>query len=397
MSADVSPQEVSELLKTVCSVRRYLYKVMILDERHGTRETINNFVWRGRRFEDHPDWRAEFFPAALFFDSDVARVTHHRPTELVITLDADEPGFRLKSTGIHIIDGASFHGGHLLISHPLHQRLDDYDRHSANFLAALIMYRLGDDGFRSRLAFRIGTALRAARKMAFLSLDVVAARIGRPETVLFEWETGARHPGVNDLDSWCAALGLALQQSVPLIRLVPYVTPQLLLLLRQDPSRLCDVTPEVFERLTAERLDRMGFAVTLTGATSRKDGGIDIIAAKRDPAFGNFLITAQVKHHRGDTATGREPVDRILRLKNTIFKFGLVVTNTFFTKDAKWVAAQDDNKWFVRLRDFEAIKCWLEETCAADRDYVELPNELELAPGVRIAIPRPDVSKLTLG
>src|SRR5205814_8427075 len=101
-----------------------------------------------------------------------------------------------------------------------------------------------------------------------------------------------------------------------------------------------------FEQFVAERLDKMGFAVTLTGATNRKDGGVDIIGARVDPALGHFVIAAQVKHHRGNRSTGIEAVDRMLSFKNTVFKFGLVVTNTFFTTDAKWKAAKDDNQWF---------------------------------------------------
>jgi predicted Mrr-cat superfamily restriction endonuclease len=138
----------------------------------------------------------------------------------------------------------------------------------------------------------------------------------------------------------------------------------------------------------------MGFAVTLTGATTRKDGGIDIIGAKRDPALGNFLIAAQVKHHRVDNKTGRAAVDRLVSLKGGMFSFGLLVTNTYFTQDAKWVAAQAHNRHFAKLRDFQDMKNWLLENFAGERDYTELPDEIEIAPGIRIRVPRPDFSKL---
>jgi restriction endonuclease Mrr len=113
------------------------------------------------------------------------------------------------------------------------------------------------------------------------------------------------------------------------------ITPALLKSLKENPEHLHDVTPEKFEHLAADRLVRMGFDVMLTGATNRKDGGVDIIAAKRDPAVGNFLIAAQVKHHRGSQKVRREDVDRLISLKGGIFSFGLLVTNTTFTQDAK--------------------------------------------------------------
>ena len=88
----------------------------------------------------------------------------------------------------------------------------------------------------------------------------------------------------------------------------------------------------------------------------------------------------------GQTAPSILPHLGILALKNSVFKFGLVVTNTRFTADAKWIAAQCDNKWFVKLRDFEAIKAWLENTF--DYGEEEMPSTVEIAPGIEIEIPK---------
>jgi hypothetical protein len=71
-----------------------------------------------------------------------------------------------------------------------------------------------------------------------------------------------------------------------------------------------------------------------------KHGGIDIIGAKRDAAVGDFLVAAQVKHHRAGQKTGVDKVRDLLSFKNTVFRFGLLVTNTGFTDDAKWSAVQ---------------------------------------------------------
>ena len=176
--------------------------------------------------------------------------------------------------------------------------------------------------------------------------------------------------------------------ALPTISIVSDITPELLRSLKEDPARLHSLTPEQFENLACERLGRMGFVVTKAGATNRKDGGIDIIGAKRDAAVGDFLVAAQVKHHRGGQKTGSDKVRDLLSFKNTVFRFGLLVTNTGFTEDAKWIAVQGDNRWFAKLRDFEDIREWLEENFASE-GLAELPHEIELAPGVTINVPRP--------
>jgi hypothetical protein len=182
-------------------------------------------------------------------------------------------------------------------------------------------------------------------------------------------------------------MAMAPSPDISLVHVIPDVTPQLLQALREDPHRLKQLTPEHFEHLVAERLDNMGYDVTLTGSTTRKDGGVDIIAVPREAGAGTFLLAGQVKHHSGDQKSGRPDVDRLLSLKNGIFRLGLLVTNTEFTKDAEWIARKGDNQFFARLRDFEDLKRWLENDFSDEREFRELPDEIELAPGVRIKLP----------
>jgi hypothetical protein len=117
---------------------------------------------------------------------------------------------------------------------------------------------------------------------------------------------------------------------------------------------------------------------------------VDIIAVPKNAGDGTFLLAGQVKHHSGTQKTGREAIYRLLSLKNSHFRLlGLLVTNTEFTSDAQWIAAKDDNKFFARLRDLSDIKRWLENDFADESEFRELPDEIELAPGVRITVPRP--------
>jgi predicted Fe-Mo cluster-binding NifX family protein len=105
----------------------------------------------------------------------------------------------------------------------------------------------------------------------------------------------------------------------------------------------------------------MGYNVKRTGPTTRKDGGIDIIAVPKIMNTASYVLAAQVKHHRGERTTGRDAVDRLLAWKDTEIGVGMLVTNTSFTKDALWTAAQERNRHFLRLRDFNDLKRWLQD------------------------------------
>jgi predicted Mrr-cat superfamily restriction endonuclease len=165
----------------------------------------------------------------------------------------------------------------------------------------------------------------------------------------------------------------------------------LLRFLQEDPNRLQTLTADEFERFVAERLDSMGFNVTLTGATNRKDGGIDLIAVPKLATLGSVIIAGQMKHHR-NRKTEREVVDRLLSWKDSNFGVGLLVTNTAFTKDAVWTAAQERNRHFLRLRDFTDLKRWLEGRFVEEDDWREIPDRIELSPGVVIEIPKPRIT-----
>ena len=81
----------------------------------------------------------------------------------------------------------------------------------------------------------------------------------------------------------------------------------------------------------------MGYDVGLTGKTTRKDGGFDIIAVPKIRPVGSFILAGQIKHHWAHQRTGREAVDRLLAWKDSVFGLGLLVTNTAFTRDAVWM------------------------------------------------------------
>jgi len=220
----------------------------------------------------------------------------------------------------------------------------------------------------------------------------VAEHLGLTTDTFGRLEEGAVHPHKRVLYKWCVAVGVICRAQKPLVRVVS-LSPYLLELLKKSPEELRNLSAEQFENFVAERLQSMGYDVTFTGAIHSRDGGIDLLAARR-AGLGSYLIGAQIKHHHNTaTKTSRDSVDRLLSWRNSSFKFGLLVTNTAFTRDAMWVAGLEVNRPFLRLRDFFDLKRWLEDRFNDPMEFREFPDEIELAPGVRIKVPRPRFSR----
>lgn len=166
-------------------------------------------------------------------------------------------------------------------------------------------------------------------------------------------------------------------------------TPELLEWLLEDLTRLREFSPDQFQFLIANRLNRLGLEAQLSGNLYAKDGGVDIVAYPRTPTV-PFLLGVQVKHHRTDRKTGSGDIRNfhgLLGSRNSPFHMGVIVTNTAFTADAQWFAAQ--NQALMRLRDLSDLRRWLKEDFSNDAEWREIPRKIELAPTVSIDIPRP--------
>jgi hypothetical protein len=194
-------------------------------------------------------------------------------------------------------------------------------------------------------------------------------------------------PSPGPLRRWCVALGLFADRQPSIVTVVD-ISSQLLRILKAHPEEMQKLSPSQFESLVADRLTEMGFEVSLTGPTSLKDGGVDLIAVPRAAGVGTFLLAGQVKHHRADRKTGRDAVDRLLSWRNRTFSLGLLVTNTTFTRDALWVAEQNENRSFLRLRDFDDLKRWLQGEFWSPNEWREIPDEITIAPEITVRIPK---------
>jgi len=167
--------------------------------------------------------------------------------------------------------------------------------------------------------------------------------------------------------------------------------PEILTWFLEDLERLKQLDPSSFERLVANRLERMGLNVHLVGNVFRMDGGIDIIAyPKPERCAVPFLLAVRAKHHRTDRKTGAPDVQRFLgamRTSRPQFHFGMIVTNTAFTANAAWCVSSDAA--MMRLRDLRHLRRWLQNDVANEAEWSEMPPKIELAPGVSVPIPRP--------
>jgi len=257
------------------------------------------------------------------------------------------------------------------------------------FLESLLI--LAESKERS-LAVPIGEVLKEIRNSLKLSQEEVATHIGTGRFTVWKWESGTQAPNLSALYRWCQAFGLVCPPKAALVRVVDF-SPELLRFLQEDPTRLHSLSPDEFERSVANRLDSMGYNVTLTGAWNRKDGGIDLIALPRETRLGSVLLAGQVKHHMRERKTGSGEVREFVgSLHGKPFGVGLFVTNTLFTRVAVETAKQHSFERLIQLRDFTDLKRWLQDQWGTQEDWREIPDRVELAPGVVIEIPRPRTS-----
>lgn len=160
----------------------------------------------------------------------------------------------------------------------------------------------------------------------------------------------------------------------------------------EDPERLKQIPPDKFEYLIANRLENMGLSVQIVGDVNRKDGGVDIIAYPNSGCSFPFLLAIQAKHHRSSRKTGAPDVrdfHGVLTSRISPFHMGMIVTNTSFTADAKWFA--NNNQTLLRLRDIQDLNRWMRNDFVNEAEWREIPEEIELAPGITIKIPKKHV------
>lgn len=156
--------------------------------------------------------------------------------------------------------------------------------------------------------------------------------------------------------------------------------------LSNEPSLIHQISSAQLEELICDRLFAMGLEPHLVGPTNRKDGGVDIVFWPRVNCAFPFLGAAQVKHH-ADPKTKEGPAT-VREFAGVIaghpFNVGLLVTNTSFSPDAEWFAREHAR--LIRLRDIADIRRWLLNNFSDEAEWREIPEAIELCPGVILRI-----------
>jgi restriction endonuclease Mrr len=142
-----------------------------------------------------------------------------------------------------------------------------------------------------------------------------------------------------------------------LVASVTAVNDELVAYLARHPELMHHLDPRKFEELVAELLRAQGFRPTLTPQT--RDGGRDIIATRSD-ALGELLYLVECKRYAPHRKVGVQQVRGIFGVAQAERATkAVLVTTSSFTSDA--VAFASPLKYDITLRDYEALKSWIQE------------------------------------
>lgn len=154
--------------------------------------------------------------------------------------------------------------------------------------------------------------------------------------------------------------------------------------LMEEPDALKRLSPAIFEEVVRDRLDAMGFETVRPSGPYDADGGVDLLAFPRHSPV-PWLMAVQIKHRSTDRAISSPELRELEGIVSRgIVNMGLLVTNTRFSPDAKWVAQQ--RPALIRLRDRRDVVSWMREEFLTT-EIVSPPTQIELRPGLTITIP----------
>jgi len=124
-----------------------------------------------------------------------------------------------------------------------------------------------------------------------------------------------------------------------------------------DHTELFRMEPRSFEEMIAELLVRQGFAVELTKQT--RDGGYDLIAVQDLSGFPvKFLV--ECKRFAIDRKVNVNIIRSFSDVMNTEGSMGIVVTSSYFTRDAK-IYPGKSRPWLLHYRDHDDVIRWVNQ------------------------------------
>lgn len=147
-----------------------------------------------------------------------------------------------------------------------------------------------------------------------------------------------------------------IEKPPAIIKTVDYFDPTIYQMIKKNPELLKTMDWRVFEEMLADILRRLNYSVELTKQT--RDGGVDIIAIKKDENFGSHKYLLQAKRYNNKVQV--QPVRELLFLHSDLKATkSCLVTTSSFTKGA-WELAEI-NKWKLELKDQKGILNWIDK------------------------------------
>lgn len=138
---------------------------------------------------------------------------------------------------------------------------------------------------------------------------------------------------------------------------LPSIEEEIFLYFRKNPQKLYEISPRQFEEFVAAVFRNQGFYVELTPET--RDGGFDLLAVENSRLTGENVIIVECKKYRQDKRVGVGVIQRLLGVVHSLpATKGIVVTTSFFTRDAVKVA--ENSKHYLTLHDYQCILSWLD-------------------------------------
>jgi restriction system protein len=136
---------------------------------------------------------------------------------------------------------------------------------------------------------------------------------------------------------------------------VQFVNSRLLEAVRNKPSLVYSIESRDFELLVAELLSNQGFSVDVTRHS--RDGGVDLWIAE-NRTIGSFKYIVECKRYSPENKVGVKIVREVFgTVQASRATAGIIVTTSYFTRDAKEFAEQ--LRYQMSLRDYVDIRKWL--------------------------------------
>lgn len=135
---------------------------------------------------------------------------------------------------------------------------------------------------------------------------------------------------------------------------VPVIDRSLYDSILKHPHLMKSINWRQFEYFLKLILDQLEYEVELTQGS--KDGGIDLIAIKKQEVFGTHRYLIQAKHQQQKVRV--EPVQRLAFLINDHKATkGCLVTSSSFTRGAKELARKYNS--IIELTDYDGLHQWI--------------------------------------